>query len=89
MTAKELADRLGAAEYRFAKTMPENPHHYTLRRTWACAGEFEVVVAAIRVHGTSRRWMGHTYIYFEAEGYQYWTMGAAVTKTTLINRAKT
>ena len=39
---------LEAHPWRFAKTMPESPHYYTLRREWADQDAFEFVVAAIR-----------------------------------------
>lgn len=35
----------------FAKTMPENPHHYTLRKHWEIDEEFAWAVAYLRANG--------------------------------------
>src|SRR6476646_6023827 len=78
---------IASATWVFAKTMPESPHWYTLRRTNA-AGDFERAVMDIRRYGYSRRYKGNDYISFDFEGWTYWTMGASVSETILINRAQ-
>jgi hypothetical protein len=76
----------------FAKTMPDNPHHYTLRRDWADSGEFDEAVQLIRRVGYPLRWpptgKGRRYTYLNMNGHHYWTMGAPVDQTILINRAE-
>jgi len=88
MDAKTTAKLLDGAKYQFAKTMPETPHYYTLRQTWADQDQFKQVVQAIRDNGEAKQFGGRTYIYFYANGFQYWTMGAPLDKTILINRAE-
>jgi hypothetical protein len=89
MTVGELTQCLESATYRFAKTMPEHPHWYTLRQTWANDGLFDAVVLAIRHYGERRAWKpGRKFVYFDAGGYMYWTMGCPLGQTILINRAE-
>lgn len=90
---------LEAAQYTFAKSMPDNPHWYTLRDGWRDE-DFVFVVLFIREHGKKVRWPANSrrareYTVFEHNGFRYWTMGAPIapapyTKqdTYLINRAK-
>ncbi len=92
MTSKELTEHLEAARYRFAYTMIRCPHWYTLRETWSNKKVFEAVVRAIRHHGVVRPWPQdrprYWHTYFDAGEWTYWTMGAPVGETILINRAK-
>jgi hypothetical protein len=88
MTREELTQRLESATYRFARTMPEHPHWYSLRKTWADETVFEAAVEAIRCYGKKRAWHDRRkYVYFDAGGYTYWTMGWPLSQTILINRA--
>jgi hypothetical protein len=41
---------LVAERWIFARTMPENPHKYTLRREWASDADFVRAVLFIREH---------------------------------------
>ena len=50
-----VAELVGAASFRFAKTMPEKPHYYTIRANWPEA-EFEEVVTAVQTYGYRRRY---------------------------------
>lgn len=77
--------RLLGAEWIFAKTMPHDPHYYTLRRTWK-ADEFERVVQLIRDHGYHERYGGRWYTAMNVNGFKFWTMGAPAASTILINR---
>lgn len=87
MTLEELAEWLEAVPWRFAKTMPEIPHEYTLRK-WNVGAEFEAAVTAIRAYGYQRTFQGRQYTYVNANGHRYWTMGAPIIETTVINRAR-
>ncbi len=80
-----LTALLEAAPWTFAKTMPHNPHHYTLRAKWAEA-DFVWVVEQIRAHGYTERFKGRAYTLFAVNGFKYWTMGNPLPETTLINR---
>lgn len=86
MTPAEAAELLAGASFRYARTMPQNPHDYTLRETWGNHGAFENVVETIRRHGYRYMFHGRGYLQFNANGYAYWTMGDPVSETTLINR---
>jgi hypothetical protein len=88
MTREELTRYLESATYRFAKTMPQNPHWYTLRKEWPDEAVFEAVVEAIRHYGEKRAWQTRKFVYFDAGKYMYWTMGAPLSATILINRAE-
>lgn len=80
---------LEQAEWRFAKTMPENPHWYTLRKTWGDEAAFARVVEFIRQHGVVERYppgSKNRYTVLVLDGHKYWTMGWPVEKTILINR---
>lgn len=74
-------------EWRYAKTMPQHPHWYTLidRHDWD-AEEFYRCVQAIRLYGARVMWGRWPYVELVLGDYLYWTMGYPVRGTTLINR---
>ena len=84
----EVHDILEENKWIFAKTMPETPHFYTLRRTWSDEKKFESIVEYIREQGIKEKFEGKEYIYLYLGDFKYWTMGEAVKDTILINRAK-
>ena len=51
--------------------------------------QFEQAVAFIRANGESRIFKptGRSSVYFDIDGRQYWTMGAPIEETIIINRA--
>ena len=75
------------APWRFAKTMPDRPHEYTVR-SQTPDEEFQWFVHYIREHGHRAKYGGRYYTYLEVDAWRYWTMGARVEATTIINRAK-
>lgn len=78
----------------FAKTMPRWPHEYTVRQ-WCPEreAEFEAFALLIRRIGTVKPWppLAHVpkyhHTYLTIDGWEYWTMGAAIPETVVINRA--
>lgn len=82
-------DRAGrsllAHPWNFAKTMPENPHEYSLKKLWS-PDEFDRTVLGIRALGYRYRFKGRHYTQLDVNEHYYWTMGAPVDKTILINR---
>jgi len=79
-------------QWAFAKTMPQWPHEYTVRKFEDPKDEqimFEQAVAFIRANGDCRMFepTGKSSVYFDIDGRQYWTMGAPIEETTIINRA--
>lgn len=88
---KRMRAFIEGSEWTFAKTMPQNPHEYTLRKKAAARGqedEFEWFVMAIREVGYDGTYGRTTYKYLNIGEWKYWTMGAPLDQTILINRAK-
>lgn len=72
----------------FAKTMPQWPHWYVVRQKCSDEAEFLRAVEFIREHGQARKFGKHTFIYLDVDDFTYWTLGAPVGATTIINRAR-
>lgn len=70
-----MAGLLESAEVAVARTMPENPHWYKLRKTWARDEDFVWVVGLIRALGQRRKFQGHWYTQLDINDHVYWTMG--------------
>ena len=77
---------LEAHDWIFAKTMPDNPHEYTLRKRWSDQEAFDYAVTGIRNLGYKAKFNGRTYIQLDVNDHYYWTMGAPLPSTILINR---
>jgi hypothetical protein len=88
MTIDELREFVRTSPWKFASTMPEIPHEYTLRVKSPDEKNFERVVLYIRQAGYRAEFGSATYTYLDIDGWKYWTMGAALGETILINRAK-
>ena len=85
--SKELEIFVNQREWTFAKTMPEWPHEYIVRER--VDGElFEQLVRHIRKHGYEGRFYDKPITYYDDAGMVYWTMGASIEKTTIINRCR-
>ena len=67
--------------------MPEWPHEYIVRER-VDENLFEQLVRHIRANGVEAPFYDEKYIYFEEGGMLFWTMGAPVNETTIINRCK-
>jgi hypothetical protein len=87
---KEDIDRmLSSKSYKFAKTMPNDPHAYAMFYQFDNRPQFEKVVQFMRDNGVKEHWKyGKYYIYYYLDGYKYWTMGFDLPTTKLINRAE-
>jgi len=81
-------------KWTFAKSMPKNPHYYTLRKNWEDDALFCAVVMYIRKNGKKVMFGKTQYIILIIDGYRYWTMGCPLNRpdgspyTRLINKAK-
>jgi hypothetical protein len=92
----DFASFIRCVPWRFAKTMPQAPHEYTLRKQAQESGlesEFESAVRLIREEGYKQLYGSKVYMYYDVEEdegvmWQYWTMGAPYERTILINRAR-
>lgn len=88
MTDEEIRRFIADSEWVFAKTMPQIPHWYTLRRKARCDASFEEFVLEIRVRGVVRPFGRRSFTYLDVDDWTYWTMGESPAETTLINRAR-
>ena len=71
----------------YARTMAEWPHEYLVRER-VDASLFERTVEHIRRHGYQGRFFRKPITYYEDAGLVYWTMGAPLAETIIINRCR-
>lgn len=71
----------------FAKSMPDWPHEYLVRAR-VDEALFERLVLHIRAHGSEGRFYQEPITYYEDSGLVYWTMGAPLAETIIINRCR-
>ncbi len=74
-------------EWTFAKTMPKWPHEYIIREQ-VDKKLFEQLVLHIREHGYEGAFYQKTLTFYDEGGMMYWTMGAPLEETTIINRCR-
>ena len=85
----KLRSMIARCEWTFAKTMPFAPHEYIVKEKCPLTtNEFEYFVNMQREHGMKERWGKYNNPYLYIDDYKYWTMGAPLEETTVINRAK-
>ena len=82
-----LRQLVESSQWTFAKTMPDWPHEYIVRDR-VDPVLFETLVRHIRQHGFEGRFYQSVLTYFAEDGLLYWTMGAPIEETTIINRCK-
>jgi hypothetical protein len=70
-----IGQLLESHPFRFAKTMPTNPHWYTLRHEWGDVGDsvFEEVVTAIREYGYTELFGSFPWRMLDVNGFKYWS----------------
>ncbi len=87
VTHEQVQSYLESQKFTFAKTRPTNPHSYIVRRNQR--GEdlrrFELTILHMREHGYQRKWWGDVYTQLRLGDHEYWTMGAPVERTQVIN----
>lgn len=93
LTAWSPQNFVANSGWRFARTMPDQPHWYTVRdlehpdrSTCESTASFEAFVAHVRAVGIDQQWGSRLYRYLRLDDYEYWTMGYPVAETTIINR---
>lgn len=89
MTIPQMRDFVAAHEWNFAKSMPFIPHWYVVLRACRNQDEFFKVCWLIRKYGQERKFGKRVFIYYDLDGYSYWTMDKLIEDTTIINRART
>lgn len=85
---ERFAHLMQAAPWRFARTMPTNPHHYTLREHWPDDAAFAWAVEFIRQRGYRAQFKGRGYTQIDVNEHFYWSMGAPIPSTILVNRKR-
>jgi len=83
----ELRTFASEQTWTFAKTMPEWPHEYIVRDR-VDEGLFVRLVEHIRAYGYEGRFYQRVITYYEEAGLVYWTMGAPLAETIIINRCR-
>ncbi len=86
MDHNDITKILESKNWIFAKTMPQSPHWYTLRKEWLNNDLFDAVVTFIRDHGYQEKYKRTFYTMINFNEYKYWTMGSPINETILINR---
>ena len=77
-----------SARWTFAKTYAATwPHEYIVRER-VDEASFVSLVVHIRAHGYEGRFYRRAITYFEEAGQVYWTMGAPVEETKIVNRCR-
>jgi len=84
---EDLARFVQTERWTYARTMPKWPHEYLVRER-VDPELFERMVRHIRANGYEGRFYQAPITYFEEGGLVYWTMGAPVEETIIINRCR-
>lgn len=82
-----LRDFIKFVHWTYAKTMPEWPHEYIVRDR-VDEELFIRLVKHIRNHGYEGRFYSKPITYYDYEGMTYWTMGAPIEETIIVNRCR-
>jgi hypothetical protein len=84
-----IGQLLESHPWRFAKTMPKNPHWYTLRHEWQDVGDevYNEVNRMIREHGRTE-WFGtYPWRMLDVNGFKYWNYySTRVEDVIVLNR---
>ena len=84
---EELRLFVDQEKWTYAKTMPKWPHEYIVReRVDECL--FSQLVRHIRARGYDGCFYGKKITYYEEDGMLYWTMGAPLEETIVVNRCR-
>jgi len=83
----ELIDFVKGENWTYAKTMPMWPHEYIVRER-VDETLFEQLVKHIRTNGYEGKFYSKNITYYDEGGMTYWTMGAPLDETIIINRCK-
>lgn len=83
---EDVEEAIEANEFVFAKTMPDNPHYYVVRKNWVGKMPFNDFVLLIRKYGYNENFRGWTYRIWDVVDHKYWSMGAPLALTVIINR---
>lgn len=82
-----LRNFLASVAWTYARTMPQWPHEYIVRDR-VDEDLFVQLVEHIRSSGYEGKFHSKSITYCDHEGMVYWTMGAPVEQTMIINRCR-
>jgi len=82
-----LREFIDSSQWTFAKTMPEWPHEYIVRER-VDENLFVQLVRHIRANGYEGKFYRKSITYYDDGGLVYWTMGAPLEETIIINRCR-
>jgi len=83
---EDVEEAVQANEFVFAKTMPKNPHYYAVRKNWVGKMPYDDFVLLIRKYGYNENFRGWAYRLWDVIDHKYWSMGAPLALTVIINR---
>jgi len=84
----ELQAFVSEVKWTFAKTYASTwPHEYIVRRD-VDEGYFVLLVQHVRTYGYVGRFYSSRTTYFDEDGFVYWTMGAPMGETIIVNRCR-
>lgn len=87
-TLDDARSYIAKVKWQYARTMPTAPHYYTVRaKRQDLTPDFLAMAQLIQSGGELKTWGGSVRAYLEVDGWEYWTMGARVPETEIINRA--
>lgn len=86
MTDEEIRAFIDSNVWTFAKTMPQNPHEYCVKKKCPDPRAFEQFVHHINRNGYEQLYVNRVYICFDFGEHFYWTMDRQLARTVLINR---
>lgn len=82
---KDLKALVNKQKWTFANTFAHTwPHEYLVRERMD-EEPFVLLVRHIRAHGYEGRFYHEPITYFDEDGMVYWTMGAPIEETTIVN----
>lgn len=88
MARKELRMFIDQHLWTYARTMPQCPHEYLLLWKAKSEADFLRFVMTVRQFGYDQDYFGKRHRYLDVAGWRYWTMGAQMEATWVLNRAK-
>jgi len=84
----QLRNFVDRETWTYAKTMPKWPHEYLVRERVGDEELFVQLIEHIRAEGYEGTFYRKPITYYDEDGLTYWTMGAPVEETIIINRCK-
>lgn len=89
MNEQEIIKIIETLQWKFAKSMPQMPHWYTVRQknNPELNEMYEKLYYYIRDNHYEKKFYRKTYKYCDIGDYMYWAMTDDITESIIINRA--